>query len=1407
VTTTNDGRYPSVATYTCKAGYMTTNATTRSCLKSGAWSGQIPVCVDFDECAAGTSTCDNRTSCENTVGSYKCGPYLIDDTIDVIEGGSSNETGRIMVDSTAGGAVISMEFERGDIPVTGVTYRSTLTSRNACGGIIPGPISTCVDWSISAHPTVSTRGVLTCTTTAGFGKLYHFTLEFCGSSCHNTSLGRDILDYASPAFVPKTLRHAGTGLFTEHLNLPDNSAYYVVMDMVNFIVDPERVIVYYGPLTKPQLYQCEVDTARSNVSTLTCMTEAASYGSSLAFSLHGLGEYASTTDMISYPTPVAPDLFSVSGCEYNGNNATFECPTTGRTIITLTGLNFFEPLAVFVGSAECPTYPVTTPGVVECILPPGSGSNVGVMVSSQGYFSRPYPVLSYAQPVITSIEGCEDRGSDYELLECNREGGDVITLTGYNFGESLAQVLIGTSQCENVEHDPISPHEKLTCTLPTGNRLSQSVLLVQFGGSLSSQPVSVSYKQCLPGHWEEGFMCLPCPLGRFSSGSGMIVCEECAAGSYAGDEGSTQCYLCDTGSFQSESGHSTCVECDKGMYAISTGKTECNLCAAGRFAAENGTTECERCSSGSAQDSLGASFCFECAPGYFSSLNGSYTCTSCGAGSYSNVNASTQCSGCTAGTYQRAVAGTTCAICKPGWNSLNNAAECVACEPGRFAAEQGTMTCNLCAAGTFSVSAGTVCFDCPAGSYSRSGDSYCASCEPGKFASNASSTICDLCSPNTYQDEAGRDNCKSCRIGESSSEGARLCVLCPEGYYTSQAGCQQCPEMSRSNGDKSDCLCAVGYYGMWVTSRATGTSSIICRACPVGANCKTTGVTWETIQVETGYWRTSNESTDFYRCLRPEHCLGGASECSDNRSGPLCATCLPGYIPSSVDGKCSACPDQTKAWWSSALICLAVAVGVCILYYLALRGGDSQASPAVERVSPLDVRMEDLDEDRLDQHIAQLYASKEQREPPNVMFNLKIALGFLQISTRILDIVNAQWPSYFSTFVSYFNVVNFDFIPWETVGCVTTINFYIKLMIMMLVAPVVITFVSLLFSLGIRCADRYDMADDDTMRNRRQRYRQMLWRVILFTLFLIYPSMSAKVLSMFVCYEVDNVSYLRVDFNLLCFDSQWYTYMPYAIAGVAVYPVGIPLFFFAILRLYRNKLQEPGTIFAFGFLYKAFNENMWFFEMVDMFFKIMLTSVIAFLPDTWQLPFGMAVTVCYMSMILMRSPYIRAQDDRMHLFALTEIVLLLMCGYILQRPEPFDYAIDVALSVIFITLTICVILLFVYHGALFIKSEYQARERAKLLAQTKVASSVIEEQHVADDETGELMLSDFHADDAHFTADAPGANEQEDETNELDERRARLGRMPSFIMDDGQIESLDLPEVEGEELEMSPIST
>jgi len=170
---------------------------------------------------------------------------------------------------------------------------------------------------------------------------------------------------------------------------------------------------------------------------------------------------------------------------------------------------------------------------------------------------------------------------------------------------------------------------------------------------------------------------------------------------------------------------------------------------------------------------------------------------------------------------------------------------------------------------------------CPPGSYSvsLSGDnsmSACVPCLPGFWQSNSSATSCTPCD-------------------------SRLPITLQQGAYSSDL-----------------CTADVGSY------EANGIS----HPCPYGASCTRKGETLETLDILPGFWRSDPASATILKCAQPIYCPGinyssssalvtqrreldvananfSVQICVAHQTGPLCESCVPGYVKRGSNAICS----------------------------------------------------------------------------------------------------------------------------------------------------------------------------------------------------------------------------------------------------------------------------------------------------------------------------------------------------------------------------------------------------------------------------------------------------------------------------------------------------------------------
>lgn len=83
-----------------------------------------------------------------------------------------------------------------------------------------------------------------------------------------------------------------------------------------------------------------------------------------------------------------------------------------------------------------------------------------------------------------------------------------------------------------------------------------------------------------------------------------------------------------------------------------------------------------------------------------------------------------------------------------------------------------------------------------------------------------------------------------------------------------------------------------------------------------------------------------------------------------------------------------------------------------------------------------------LQRDSLDDDPVQLgeaIADSESLVPPSMSYNIKAVVSFLQLSSAAVAVVEIAWPSGFRVVVDGLSFVNFDFLPWGSLGRVVKV--------------------------------------------------------------------------------------------------------------------------------------------------------------------------------------------------------------------------------------------------------------------------------------------------------------------------------------------------------------------------------
>lgn len=217
------------------------------------------------------------------------------------------------------------------------------------------------------------------------------------------------------------------------------------------------------------------------------------------------------------------------------------------------------------------------------------------------------------------------------------------------------------------------------------------------------------------------------------------------------------------------------------------------------------------------------------------------------------------------------------------------------------------------------------------------------------------------------------------------------------------------------------------------------------------------------------------------------------------------------------------------------------------------------------------------------------------------------------------------------------------------------------------------------------------------------------FKLSCYSLFLIYPVVSAVNMRLYNCRKIGLHEYLVAEMSILCGkDSEpWHSAALKNIFFVILWPIGIPVVYLGILWISRKKLHLVKNRASLGLLYDAYEHDCWWFEMADMGHKLFMTGLIVFIPQTSYMCVGMGVATLYLFIILWLKPYLRKGDDRLALLAQTEIILLLFSGEVFLRLDGISAAYEDIIGVILILMILSFLAFWIITTALVVYKRFE----------------------------------------------------------------------------------------------------
>jgi len=301
----------------------------------------------------------------------------------------------------------------------------------------------------------------------------------------------------------------------------------------------------------------------------------------------------------------------------------------------------------------------------------------------------------------------------------------------------------------------------------------------------------------------------------------------------------------------------------------------------------------------------------------------------------------------------------------------------------------------------------------------------------------------------------------------------------------------------------------------------------------------------------------------------------------------------------------------------------------------------------------------------------------------------KILIGYIQIIALLrTSMPGIPWPDVANGIGAVFSFAVFDIVQFIPMGCLGLPTTYItKFTLAVVSIPIgaLILYIPMRYRAEkIKTAYLLSEAEGKTHTARIQQelYEQTRDEALkgpLFVCFLLYPTVSLSVLSVFNCRFIEDGWFMVGDVGMQCFTGAWMPLSAFAAVATLIYPVGIPLCVYTLIHRNRHNLDRSKFLHRMGFLYEQYNDDSPMGDVVEMTRKLSLTSAVMFLSPGTNVQIGGALFIAYIFLVnhLSAKPYYDEAQNNMMSLSLVGVCVTLFCGGMLKA---FECKPDMAMS-------------------------------------------------------------------------------------------------------------------------------
>ncbi|KAL9970589.1 hypothetical protein ACROYT_G022992 [Oculina patagonica] len=398
-----------------------------------------------------------------------------------------------------------------------------------------------------------------------------------------------------------------------------------------------------------------------------------------------------------------------------------------------------------------------------------------------------------------------------------------------------------------------------------------------------------------------------------------------------------------------------------------------------------------------------------------------------------------------------------------------------------------------------------------------------------------------------------------------------------------------------------------------------------------------------------------------YKCPVEDSCMGGLdSPCETGYKGPLCAVCSTGYNKQLQI--CTKCP--TKKWIVAQLSIIAAILFITIV---ALVWTNKRNNTMAKEIPLID-----------------RFFSK-----------LKILIGFYQVTYGLLEVFSyIKWPDSLEDIAKYSGILQLNIFQIAPIQCLITglrVDAFGSLFAIMAINAAVIGFSSIYYGVQKAIVLKSRLLNVEEKSRRVSETKELVYRNLFFFLYVTYLSTCTKTAAVlpFACRTLcrDGMEdfchkYLKADYSTECYGSKYYHMLIGAYISTA-YVIALPAASFIVLWRQRKVIfttRDTGTALDAGcnmemitglrFLFENYKSRSWYWELVEMSRKVVLTSALILVGQESRSYIGLTLVIAGMYGMLFSwmRPMQDAFENRLMVTSLAVTVVNLAVGAVSRIP-------------------------------------------------------------------------------------------------------------------------------------------